>query len=375
MKKTGITDLPLHGGRAPRWLFTRMVGLAKPIVKIIIDEFGIKEFLTRISDPFWFQALGNVLGYDWHSSGLTTVLTAVLKEAINPEELDIAVCGGKGKIALQTPREIEKISEKLNLSTSVLKTLKHVSFITAKVDNTAIQDNYNIYHHAIIFTKNGEWTVVQQGINEKIGYARRYHWLSYNILSFVDSPHKAIVGEKKHNYVLNMVAHESDEARKISVDLIKENPKKVYALIKQVSSHSHSLDQWLGKNTAYIKETNKIMYLWMPKKINWKVLKKAYEFQPKNYEELLSIHGIGPAVIRGLALVSELIYGGKVSWRDPVKYSFAYGGKDGVPYPVNKRAMDKSIQLLEESIRMAELGERDRLEALKRLRILVPREI
>ncbi|OYT31143.1 MAG: hypothetical protein B6U94_04210 [Thermofilum sp. ex4484_79] len=374
MKRTGITDLPLHGGRAPRWLFNRMVKLAGPIVRLIIDEYGVKELLTRLSDPFWFQAFGNVLGYDWHSSGLTTVLTAVLKEAINPEKFNIAVCGGKGKIALKTPVEILEISEKLGLSDAKAEKLKHISFITAKVDNAAIQDGYKIYHHSIIFTREGEWAVIQQGMNDTTGYARRYHWLSYNISSLVDSPHSAIVGDKRHSNVLNMVASESREARKVSVDLVKEDPKKIYSMLKQLSLSTYSLDRWI-KGADTLVKVKGIKYLLMPRKMNWDTLRKAYEFQPKNYEELLSIKGVGPAVIRGLALVSELIYGTEVSWKDPVKYSFAYGGKDGVPYPVNRRAMDRSIQLLEESIRMAEIGERERLNALKRLHLIVPKTL
>ncbi len=373
MKKVGISDLPLHRGHAPRWLFTRMVRLAKPIVKIIIDEYGVKEFLHRISDPFWFQAFGNVLGYDWHSSGLTTVLTAVLKEAIDPSEFDLAICGGKGKTALKTPLEIEKIAEVMNLSTYNLKYLKYVSFITAKIDNAAIQDNYNIYHHTLIFTRKGDWAVIQQGMNNKNGYARRYHWLSFQVDSFVESPHNAIIGEKKHKYVLNMVARESEDARKISVDLSNEDPKKITALFNQLINNNYSLDRWINNTeNISVQHSSKIKYLWMPKKINWNILKKVYEFKPRNYEELISIRGVGPVVIRGLALVSELIYGSEVSWKDPVKFSFAYGGKDGVPYPVNREAMDKSIQLLEESIKMAELGEKERIIALKKLRALAP---
>jgi len=195
MVKTGVANLPLHPGKAPRWLFKRMVNLSRGIIEVISYEYGTDEFLRRISDPFWFQALSCVLGYDWHSSGTTTVTCGALKEAINPEDNGFAIAGGKGKTSRKTPSEIEKISEIYNLSTSAVKKLQYSSRMCAKIDNTAIQDGHNLYHHVFIFSESGMWAVIQQGMNNETNYARRYHWLSEELESFVCEPHNAIVGD------------------------------------------------------------------------------------------------------------------------------------------------------------------------------------
>ncbi len=372
MKRTGFAELPLHHGRAPQWLVERMVKLAGEIVTIIVDEYGRNVFLQRVSDPYWFQAFGCVLGYDWHSSGVTTVVTGVLKTTLKNRDLGIAVCGGKGKASRRTLSEIVKIGEIFNLSTSKINSLQYASRMSAKVDNTAIQAGYPLYHHAFFITEDGEWAVIQQGMNVNDKTARRYHWLSENVKSFVVEPHKAIVGNARRPIALDMTSRESEECRKTSVDIAKERTEKVAKMFKMMRpACQRTLQEWIPELSAkewkdYITE-----FLSMPFTINWKALKKAYEIQPKNYEELLGIKGIGPSTVRGLALVAEIIYGSKPSWRDPVKYSFAYGGKDGVPYPVNRRAMDESIRILREAVEKAQLGDRERLKMLQKLRKFV----
>ena len=373
MQRTGIARLPLHYGKAPKWLVIRMRKLAKEIVTIIVDEYGSEDFLKRISDSFWFQALGCVLGYDWHSSGVTTVVTGVLKQAIAPEEHGIAVCGGKGKISLQTPLEIENAGQKFGFAEAKIEALCYASKLSAKVDNTAIQAGYQLYHHTFFLSENEKWAVIQQGMCPQDRTARRYHWLSDNIQSFVDEPHKAIVGDVKRGIALDMTARESENCRKTSVDIAKEPTKKIMHLIMSIRpAYQKSLQEWLSKtaNTAW--KEYRIDVLSMPKNINWKILREVYEFQPKNYEELLGFKGVGPATVRGLALVAELIYGEKPSWKDPVKYSFAYGGKDGVPYPVDRKAMDESIKILNQAIQEAKVGEKEKLASLQRLRQFVP---
>ena len=370
MRKVGFASLPLHGGRAPRWLVTRMVKLAREIVAIIVDEFGRVEFLRRISDPHWFQAFGCVLGYDWHSSGVTTVVTGVLRTAIKPEDFGLAVCGGKGKRSREVPSEIERVAEEFGLSTVKIDELKRASRMCAKVDNAAIQAGYPLYHHAFFVAEDGDWAVIQQGMNVQDRTARRYHWLSEKVETFVVEPHNAIVGDVKRERALDMTSKESEGCRKICVDLSKDKPQKVMKMLKSIRpSYQKSLQEWIteAKWKEYV-----VNSLYMPLNLNWEALKKAYEFQPKNYEELLEIKGVGPATVRGLALISELIYGEPPSWKDPVKYSFAYGGKDGVPFPVNRRAMDKSIKILEEAVRKAEVGDKEKLMAIKRLRKFVP---
>ena len=368
MPKTGIANLPLHPGKAPKWLFQRMVKLSKGITDVIVYEYGRDEFLRRISDPFWFQALSCVLGFDYHSSGCTTVTCGALKEAINPEEHGFAICGGKGKISRNTPNEIEVFGELLNISTYKIQELKYSSRMSAKVDNTAIQDGHDLYHHVFLFTEDGKWAVIQQGMNNKTNYARRYHWFSENIDGFVFEPHTAIIGENSENNVLNMVSKESIDSQKTCVDLVCDNPRHLmndWASLTRLGSQT-TLDEWNGEQ----KQDTKIVCLDMPRSINWNKMREIYDFQPKNYEELLGIRGIGPKTVRALALISDLIYGDSPSWRDPVKFSFAVGGKDGVPFPVNRKIMDESIDIIKNGIKQAKIGDKEKINALKRLRNL-----
>jgi len=376
LKRTGFAELPLHRGRAPQWLVKRMIRLARGIIAVIIDEYGCDVLLQRISDPYWFQALGCVLGYDWHSSGVTTVLTGVLKSAIDHEEFGLAVCGGKGKASTKAPSEIDMVAEEFGFSSEAAKRLVYASRMSAKVDNTAIQAGYPLYHHAFLVAEDGKWAVIQQGMNVKDRTARRYHWLSERVRSFVVEPHEAIVGDAKRAVVLDMTSQESDGCRKVSVDIAKQKPSRAMNMFKSIRPvYQKSLRDWLPRGSEEGWAEPVADFLSMPATLSWRALGKAYEFQPTDYEELLGIRGIGPATVRGLALISELVYGEKPSWKDPVKYSFAYGGKDGVPFPVDKKAMDESVYLLKEAVERAHLGDKERLKSLQRLRRFVPPDL
>jgi uncharacterized protein len=374
MYRTGVANLPLHGGKAPSWLTVRMKKLAKQIADIMIEEQGTEVFIQRLSDPYWFQAFGCVLAYDWHSSGVTTVVTGILKGAINPEEHGIAVCGGKGKTSKKTPGDIEVAGAKFGFSEETINNLTYTSKMTAKVDNAAIQAGYQLYHHVFLVTNDEKWAVIQQGMSAEDRTARRYHWLSNNVSSFVVEPHTGIVCDAKRTSVLNMVAKTSEAARKASVDLSKEPTRKLMNLIQSAAKPQNqtSIQDWLPKNNDPWQQT--LNTLNMPRNINWDTLSRVYEFQPGNYEELLSIKGVGPATVRGLALVAELVYGEKPSWDDPVKFSFAFGGKDGVPYPVDRKAMDESINILRQSVQQAKIGDKEKLRSLQRLRRFVPED-
>ncbi|MGQ9759199.1 MAG: DUF763 domain-containing protein [Candidatus Methanomethylicaceae archaeon] len=363
MSHTGSAYLPLHAGCAPAWLVKRMEALASNIVIIMVEEFGRGEFLRRISDPYWFQALGCTLGFDWHSSGVTTVVTGVLKSAVDPQETGLAVCGGKGRRSRETPAEIRMVGDLFGLSSYKIDSLVYASRMGAKVDNTAIQAGYQLYHHSFIMSEDGKWTIVQQGMNPENRLARRYHWLSDDLRDFVVEPHKAVVGQKEER-ALNMTAKEAEGCRRASVDIVKEDPKKIkryFAAIRE--SGQKSLLEYMSGNV-----------LVMPWSINWRAVEKAYNLRPRNYEELLRIEGIGPTTVRGLALISDLIYGEPPSWRDPVRYSFAFGGKDGVPFPVQRREMDEAIEFLRIAVERAKINERERFRALKRLGAFSVRE-
>ncbi len=324
--RTGIADLPLHGGKAPPWLFGRMVKLGRAIAEVIIEEYGTEEFLSRLSHPYWFQSLSMVLGFDWHSSGTTTVTMGALKEALGPD-LGIVVAGGKGKVSRKTPEEIVKLGDELGLGTRKLEDLVKTSRLSAKVDNACVQDGYQLYHHTIIFDEKGNWTVIQQGMNSR--WARRYHW--FNADDFLNDP-QLVAGQKREKDVMNLASSESSEARDVVLDLAKDGTR-----------------------------------LEMPRKANWKALKAVYEIQPRNFEELLLVRGIGPSTLRALALISDVVFGKPPSYKDPIRYAFAVGGKDGVPFPVDKRAMDEATLTLKEAIEMAKLGKKERMNALRRL--------
>ena len=354
----------------------RMIRLADAIAVLLVEERGPAIFLRRISDPFWFQALGCVLGFDWHSSGVTTVLTAVLREAIRPEEHGLAVCGGKGKRSKATPEDIGRAVEALGLGEAHRERLIYASRMCAKVDNAAVQDGYTLYHHALFLAEDGSWAVVQQGMSTLDRTARRYHWLSEGLDSFVVEPHSGIAGDVRRPVVLDMTARESEGCRRASLDLAREGPARVERLLRSLRAEGQkSLLEWLPpearEGLRSFGHEAPLKYLRMPWRINWSALSRAYELQPSDYEELLAIRGLGPATVRALALISALVYGEEPSWRDPARFSFAFGGKDGVPYPVNRELMDEAISLLEDAIEKARMGQEEKLRALKRLRRLI----
>ena len=350
--RTGVAHLPLHYGVAPRWLFERMTRLARQVTLVIVEEFGPQEMLAKLSDPLWFQAFGCVLGFDWHSSGVTTTVCGALKEGLRGLERDsgLFVAGGKGKTSRKTPQELEAFGERFGFEPAGLV---YASRLAAKVDSAALQDGYQLYHHTFVCSGDGAWTVIQQGMNEVTRWARRYHWLSAAVDDFVCEPHKAICSDER-GVVLNMVAQESGECRDLSAELAGQNPDKLVGELKRL--------QTLELPERHHLEVSDIH----PDKLA-KIFLKTYERQPEDFERLLGMEGVGAKTIRALALVSELVYGAKASVRDPARFSFAHGGKDGHPYPVDRRTYDRSIEALRAAVERAKLGQREKLEALRRL--------
>lgn len=360
--RTGISNLPLHGGRCPKWLFPRMRDLSGAIIEAIAMEYGGNEVLRRLSDPYFFQSLGCVVAFDWHSSGLTTTLCGALKEGVDPQRTGIAVLGGKGKTSKKTPQEIEGLAEKFSIKSRQIEILKYSSRMAAKVDGSCVQDGYQLYHHTFIVSERGEWCVVQQGMNPVNNYARRYHWLSEALISFVEDPQTAICCDVTGR-VMNMVAEESEESRKASVDLVKEDPNR---LARFFSGGQSLLTDFWGLDFPRL-DMKRGHYIPLMNKRNLDTLKKAYEIQPHDYEELLAIGGVGPKTIRSLALIGQVIYGAEPSWKDPAKFSFAHGGKDGIPFPVDRETYDSSIEILKVGIQEAKMGAKDRMNAMERL--------
>ncbi len=356
--RTGISDLPLHSGKAPAWLFNRMVELSKSIVKIIINERGEDFFLESISNPFWFQSLGCVLGYDWHSSGLSTVLTAVLKYAINSQDFNLKVCGGKGKASLSTPNEIYNFMLKWGYDEDSTKSMQDISRMVAKVDNALLQDGYTLYHHSMFITKDMKWAIVQQGMNESNRFARRYHWI-YKTKSITLSPERNIDGSLESN-VLDMTSIKSLEARKVSLDIIKNETELNYSLdsLSRLNMPAHHIITKSDLSEKTVKE-----------------LRNLTSLNVDNYDDLVSIKGVGPKTIRALALISELVYGKPPSWDDPVKFSYAHGGKDGTPYKIKRSEYDNTIYTLRDIVEKAKIDTDKKENALKRLFNVVSKSV
>ncbi len=344
--------LPLHHGKAPYWLLSRMKKLALPIVRIIIEEFGERELFERMSDPVFFQSFSNVLGFDWNSSGSTTVLTGVLKSILNDPNsgVDVRVAGGKGKEGLKTPEHVEKFADELGLTSSRVEELKTLSRFAAKVDSSALQDGYDVYHHCLIFSKK-HYLVIQQGMNPATRMARRYHWMS-DFEMRCEEPHSGIAAERKENCIIDLTSRKSRENRETALDVVRDgNFKRDYRRLLGIVRYRDGIS--------------------VPRRIDWKAVEKAYELQPSNFEELLLVRGVGRGTLRALALVADLIYNREYSREDPVKYCFAVGGKDGVPFPVDRQSYDETIEFLREAVKQAELGDFERLNALKNLQKLV----
>jgi hypothetical protein len=351
-QRTGIANLPLHGGQAPPWLFQRMARLAREVAAAIIVEHGRDEMLRRLSDPYWFQAFGCVLGFDWHSSGVTTTVCGALRAGLRgtEKELGLFVAGGKGRAALHTPTDIEMAGASLAVSPSGLV---YASRMSAKVDNVALQDGYSLYHHSFFFTSEGKWAVVQQGMNSTLRYARRYHWLGERVTDFTNEPQSAICSES-HGASLNLVATESAPAR--SAIGAMTGTGEAQRLISELKTVTLTMPR-REYITARDINVSRIA----------RSLESAVELRPATFEALLALNGVGPKTVRALALLSDIVYGAPPSLRDPATFSFAHGGKDGHPFPVDRTLYDKSIEMLAQAVRSAKVGDRDRMDALRRL--------
>lgn len=348
MKRSGSADLPLHYGYVPVWLAERMAKLGLAVVENIVLDYGRDEVLRRLSDPFWFQSLGAVMGMDWHSSGITTSVMGALKKAVNPhsKDLGIYICGGKGKHSRQTPDELMRISDHTGLNGNYLV---RCSKLSAKVDNTAIQDGFQLYTHNFILSSSGKWAVVQQGMSAQSKTARRYHWHSETLASFVEDPHTFIYGQNTGN-ILNMADKQADAARKGVMQIAGENPERMLKEISKVMPAHHDVKA----KDVDLKRLGAVLWL-------------AHEKQPKDFEELLQLQGLGPRTLQSLALVSEVIHGTPSRFKDPARFSFAHGGKDGHPFPVPVKIYDETIGVLQNAIHKAKLGIAEKNDAIKRL--------
>jgi len=365
MIQKGIATFTLDYGKCPKWLFDRMVKLSRQMVYAIIAEEGPDEFIKRISDPVWFQSLGTVLAFDWNASGLTTILTAALKESIRGSEKDLGIfiCGGKGKTSLKTPEQILSWAEKINLAEKNANALVYNSKMAAKVDSSLIQDGFQIYHHSFFFSKNGAWTVVQQGMNIQNQSARRYHWFSDNAKDLINEPHSGITSNIKIDEVLNLTANKSSKNRQIGSELVSQSfntlMKDITLLRKYYTPLSQTISVEKGREQLTLLNLENKEFHWHPvvnedfskSKYLEKILWRLCDQKPENYEKLLATEGVGPKTIRALALVAEVIYGAKPSYEDPARYSFAHGGKDATPYPVDRQTYDQTIEKLKSFIK------------------------
>lgn len=366
MMRAGVANLRLHPGRAPHWLIQRMMPMASALCEFIVDEYGTVELLRRISDPVYFQALSNVLGYDWDSSGSTTVTCGVLKSVLNFEKHGLVAVGGKGLASLKTPDQLRAL-EDCGLNG---KKLAWTSRAVAKVDNAAIQAGYQLYHHVFFVDQDENWAVVQQGMDSKTGDARRYHWISEHLRSYVEEPHAGMISGEAKSVVLDMTSRNSRDCRSTSADIVKEGPLRIRRLLENIQPHGETtLVPWLD---GFGPPAEIPSYKVIPRRMDWDAVRKAYQMQPSNFEELLMIEGIGPAAVRGLALIAEMIFGSAPSWSDPVRMTFAFGGKDGVPFPVQRKEYDEAIMFMEQAVNEAKMGNREKVVALRRLRRFAP---
>ena len=359
MKRSGFADLPLHGGRVPPWLAARMQTLGTAIVESILIEYGPSEFLTRLSDPFWFQALGCVMGMDWHSSGITTSVLGALKRGINPRaaELGLYFCGGRGKQSRKTPDELLQVADTRGLDGAALV---RASRLTAKVDNNAVADGFQIYLHSFVVSASGEWAVVQQGLNDQFGLARRYHWHSQTVRDFVTEPHTAIVGQNAGT-ILNLVDARADSAQRALLGIACDHPDKTLRDVDQVSRH------------LTMPRQHEVLSRDVDLKRLGAILAVSYERQLRDFASLLLLENLGPRTLQTLALVAEVVHGAPSRFTDPARFSFALGGKDGHPFPVPLKTYDQSLSVLKRSLDKAKLGHTDKLDGLRKLDQMVRR--
>jgi hypothetical protein len=349
LKRSGNADLPLHYGHVPPWLAQRMATLGLAITEAILLEYGKAEVIRRLSSPFWFQSLGAVMGMDWHSSGITTSVMGALKKSINPlsKELGIYICGGKGKYSRETPNELLKIADKTGLNGTELV---RASKLSAKVDNTAIQDGFQLYLHSFILSSEGDWAVVQQGMSDSSSTARRYHWHSENLKSFVEEPHTGICGINQ-GQILNLTSNNADKTRQSMMNITSESPTRMLSEIQKLVMPNH---HDVKSKDVDLKRLGSILWL-------------AQEKKPSDFEELLLLEGMGPRTLQSMALVSEVIYGTPSRFTDPARYSFAHGGKDGHPFPVPVNVYDETISVLQKAVEKAKIGNSDKQQAIKSL--------
>src|SRR5579875_1053365 len=353
MRRSGFADLPLHGGRVPLWLAERMTRLGAAIAESIVLHYGAAEFLSRLSDPFWFQALGCVMGMDWHSSGITTSVLGALKRGLNPRahELGIYLCGGRGKQARKTPAELLAIADRTGIDGAALV---RTSRLTAKIDNNAIGDGFQIYLHSFILTAAGDWAVVQQGLNDASGLARRYHWHSSSVRDFTSDPHTAIVG-KPEGVILNLVDKRAQAAQSALLTIAADQPDKTLREARQLTMPSHHDVR--------------------PQNVDLKrlgaVLAVSYERQLRDFASLLLVENLGPRTLQTLALIAEVVHGAPSRFSDPARFSFALGGKDRHPFPVPLKTYDQSLAVLRRALDAAKLGHSEKIDGFKRLDRLV----
>jgi hypothetical protein len=347
LRKSGTADLPLHGGHVPEWLHTRMTALGREIMRALVVEHGPSQVLSRLSDPFWFQALGCVMGMDWHSSGITTSVMGALKRAINPifSEIGLYVCGGRGKHSLQTPHELTDFSARTGLEGTALV---RASKLSAKVDNTCVLDGFNLYLHSFIVSAQGEWAVVQQGMNTATRMARRYHWHSATVTSFVDDPHAAIIGNNQ-GLIMNLSDSRAGKNRQGIIEFLSCHPDIQHQEMRRlVLDRDHRV-------TARHVDSKRL----------GAVLALAYEKQYREFVDALLLPGVGPRTVQSLALVSEIIHGAPSRFSDPARFAFAHGGKDGHPFPVPLDVYDESIATLRNAVNSAKVDRSDKLRGLQ----------
>jgi len=349
MKRSGVADLPLHGGRVPQWLAERMTKLGTAITEAVVQDYGASAFLSRLSDPFWFQALGAVMGMDWHSSGITTSVMGALKRGLTPRanELGIYICGGRGRFSRNTPQELRSIAERRGFDGEAMV---RNSRLTARIDNNAIADGFQIYLHSFIVTSDGEWAVVQQGLNDRSGLARRYHWHSAAVRDFVAEPHSAIVGENQGT-IMNLVDAQAKPAQTALLDIARENPDRTLRAARRLRLPSH---HEVRAENIDLKRLGAVLAV-------------AYERDLHQFAELLLLEKLGPRTLQSLALIAEVVHGAPSRFTDPARFSFSHGGKDGHPFPVPLRTYDESLNCLRMSLELAKLGDKDKLEGFHRL--------
>jgi uncharacterized protein len=349
MKQSGVADLPLHGGRVPVWLAQRMTRLGTAIAENIVYHYGSHELLSRLSDPFWFQALGCVMGMDWHSSGITTSVIGALKRGLNPRahELGVYVCGGRGKHSRKTPQELRDIADRVNADGDELA---RTSRLTAKIDNHAIADGFQLYLHSFFISTAGEWSVVQQGMNPGSGLARRYHWHSAAVRDFVSEPHTAIVGEPQGD-IMNLVDAQAKQAQDVMLEMAREHPDRTLHEARKLRMPSH---HDVRAEDLDLKRLGGVLAV-------------AYERNLRNFASLLLVENLGSRTLQSLALIAEIVHGAPSRFTDPARFSFAHGGKDGHPFPVPLKTFDGSLAVLRRGLEMAKLGNSEKLEGFRRL--------